>query len=347
MIGTLKAMKLWRRTAGALKDGNSLIAAEDCLTIAVVKATSHDELSMDSGNAEFIYRYVRTSPSSLRPLAGIISSRAGRTRSWAVALKGLMLIHGFFLRKVPAAESIGRLPFDLSGFGVTRSLLSRSCGFNLFVRAYFVFLDQRSILFHDVNLLDEESSVMIQLTIIRKMQNLVDSLMRIKPIAENMSTPLINEAMDNVIIEILEIYGRICVGIAEALPKVHSKTGKPEAKMALKIVTKSIKQGEDLCRYFEFCKDFGIPNTHEIPDFVRIPEADVMVLEKLVHGAPAAVRKEKDEQPKMETSTSMAPEIEEGEERGRGRNPDLIEMDHDEPGNVSATRDEIPDLIRL
>ncbi|XP_010527831.1 PREDICTED: putative clathrin assembly protein At1g14686 [Tarenaya hassleriana] len=319
-------MNLWlRRAAGALKDGNSLIVADDCLKIAVVKAMSHDELSMDSGKAEFIYRCVRTSPWSLRPLTCAISSRVDGTHSWAVALKGLMLVHGFFLDKVPAANSIGRLPFDLSGFGETRSLLTRSSGFNHFVRSYFEFLDQRAILFHDSNLLHrqvEESSVMIQLAIIRNMQDLVDSLMRIKPIAENMRTPLIIDAMDNVITEIVEVYGRICIGMAEALPKVHSKTGKPEAEMALRIVAKSISQAEDLTKYFEFCQEFNVPKAGEIPDFVRIPEADVTVLAKLV-----AARVEKEEQ--LE---------------GRSRENLVGDAEH---GNVSSGRERIPDLISL
>ncbi|KAL1203620.1 putative clathrin assembly protein [Cardamine amara subsp. amara] len=304
-------MKLWKRAA-VFKDGPSQIAADDILTAAVVKATSNDELSIDTESAQFIYRHIRASPSSLRPLISAISYRVNRTRSWAVALKCLMLTHGFFLCKTTVAESIGRLPFDLSSFGEgnSRMMMSRSVGggFHLFVRAYFAFLDRRSILFHDGNRhrYDEESSVMIRLVIIRKMQMIVDSLIRIKPVGENMNIPLINEAMENVISEILEIYGWICRRIAEVLPNVHSKVEKQEADMALKIVAKSMSQGKQLVKYFEFCRDLGVSNAQEIPSFVRIPEADVIHLDELL---------------RTETDSS---------EQRTTRLCDLITLDHDE-----------------
>lgn len=343
-------MKLWKRAAVAIKDGPSLIAADDILTAAVVKATSHDELSIDTESAQFIYRHVLASPSSLKPLISAISSRVKRTRSWAVALKGLMLMHGFFLCKTTVAESIGRLPFDLSGFGVGNSrIMNRSTGgFNLFVRAYFAFLDRRSILFHDGNRhrYNEESSVLIRLVIIRKMQVIVDSLIRIKPIGENMKIPLINEAMENVISEILEIYGWICRRIAEVLPNVHSKIGKTEADLAVKIVAKSMKQGEELVKYFEFCKDLGVSNAQEIPTFVRIPEADALHLDELV-------RREVKEERREATDTDSGEagvEIVEEEDRETKREvilSDLLTLDQSEeaPASPPHTVVDIPDLI--
>ncbi|ESQ35339.1 hypothetical protein EUTSA_v10008121mg [Eutrema salsugineum] len=341
-------MKLWKRAAVALKDGSSLIAAaDDILTAAVVKATSHDEFTIDTENALFIYRHVRANPTSLRPLIQAISSRVKRTRSWAVALKGLMLMHGFFLCKTTAAESIGRLPFDLSAFGEGSSRMSRSGGFNLFVRAYFAFLDRRSILFHgggNRHRYDEESSVMIRLVIIRKMQIIVDSLIRIKPIGENMKIPLINEAMENVISEILEIYGWICRRIGEVLPSVHSKSGKHQAGMALKIVAKSISQGEELYKYFEFCRDLGVSNAQEMPNFVRIPEADVMHLDELVRTEEATT-----ETDSCEDSSEMIKDVEEeeDEEEEGEESYDLITLDQNDYSAAPPPIVDIPDLISL
>ncbi|KFK43717.1 hypothetical protein AALP_AA1G163800 [Arabis alpina] len=336
-------MKIWKLASVAMKDGPSLIAADDILTAAVVKATSHDELSIDTESALFIYRNVRSNSSSLKPLVSAISSRVKRTRSWAVALKGLMLMHGFFLCKTTAAESIGRLPFDLSDFGEGNSRMSKSGGFNLFVRAYFAFLDRRSILFHDGNRhrYDEESSVMIRLVIIRKMQVIVDSLIRIKPIGEIMKMDLINEAMENVISEILEIYGWICRRIAEVLPNVHSKIGKTQADLALKIVTKSVSQGEELKKYFEFCRDLGVSNAKDIPDFVRIPEADVIHLDQLV-------RTEETENHQGEATETEIDLCEEEERETKSEFVcDLITLDDDDQEQPvsSPPKVDIPDLI--
>ncbi|WZY97797.1 hypothetical protein YC2023_070126 [Brassica napus] len=356
-------MNIWKRASVALKDGTSLIAADDLLKAAVVKATNHDEYSIDPENALFIYRQVRATPASLKPLIGAISSRVTRTRSWVVALKGLMLMHGFFLSKTTAAESIGRLPFDLSAFGRegnSRTTSSRSGGFNLFVRAYFAFLDRRSILFHDGNRhrYDEESSVMIRLVIIRKMQVIIDSLIRIKPIGESVRIPVINEAMENVISEILEIYGWICRRIAEVLPNVNSKSGKRQADVALKIVAKSMTQGEELVKYFVFCRDLGVANAQEIPNFVRIPVDDVIHLHEIVwtdKEEEQGGEEETDEGENGEERTKGLEEGEEEEEMERELIPeidDLIKLDDDEakeddePSTAPPVVN-VPDLISL
>ncbi|KAJ0257010.1 putative clathrin assembly protein [Hirschfeldia incana] len=361
-------MNIWKRASVALKDGTSLIAADDLLKAAVVKATNHDEYSIDPENALFIYRHVRATPASLKPLISAISTRVTRTRSWVVALKGLMLMHGFFLSKTTAAESIGRLPFDLSAFGREgNSRTSKSGGFNLFVRAYFAFLDRRSILFHDGNRhrYDEESSVMIRLVIIRKMQVIIDSLVRIKPIGESVRIPVINEAMENVISEILEVYGWICRRIAEVLPNVNSKSGKRQADLALKIVAKSMTQGEELVKYFVFCRDLGISNAQEIPDFVRIPVDDVIHLHEIVWTDKEEKKGEAEEEEtdECEDSEERTKCVEEGEEEEEEMEreliteiDDLIKLDDEEKENEKEEVEEpspalpvvdVPDLISL
>ncbi|CAH8353825.1 unnamed protein product [Eruca vesicaria subsp. sativa] len=356
-------MNIWKRASVALKDGTSLIAADDLLKTAVVKATNHDEFSIDPENALFIYRHVRTTPASLKPLISAISSRVTRTRSWVVALKGLMLMHGFFLSKTTAAESIGRLPFDLSAFG-REGKGRNSRGFNLFVRAYFAFLDRRSILFHDGNRhrYDEESSVMIRLVIIRKMQVIIDSLVRIKPVGESVRIPVVNEAMENVINEILEVYGWICRRIAEVLPNVNSKSGKRQADMALKIVAKSMTQGEELVKYFVFCRDLGVANAQEIPDFVRIPVDDVIHLHEIVwtdkEEKGGGEAEERDECENSEERRKCVEEDEEMERELITEIDDLIKLDDEEEEKEKEMEEEderltappvvdIPDLISL
>ncbi|EOA25942.1 hypothetical protein CARUB_v10019324mg [Capsella rubella] len=280
-----RKMKLWRRATGAIKDKLSLITAEEGnFTVAVIKATSHNDLSMDSENVQFIYRFIQSNPSSFKPIIRAISLRVERTRNWTVALKCLMLLHGLFLSGIKAADSIGRLPFDLSGFGKRKSRFSRTGRFNVFVRAYFLFLDERSILFFNKN--------MTRLDIIVKLQRIVDSLMRIKPICGE--TPLVIEAMEYVISEVFEINSHICRGFAGFLSDVQSNNrdiSSAEAELAMKIVAKSLSQREELFKYFELCRDFGVTNAQEISNFVRITESQVILLDKLLHIAPELDRK--------------------------------------------------------
>ncbi|KAG7563275.1 AP180 N-terminal homology (ANTH) domain protein [Arabidopsis suecica] len=277
-------MKLWRRAAGAIKDKLSLITATDeKFTAAIIKATRHNDLSMNIENVQFIYRYIQSNPSSFKPIIRAVSLRVERTRNWTVALKCLMLLHGLFFSGTMAVDSIGRLPFDLSDFGKRKSRFSRTGRFNIFVRAYFSFLDERSILFYNKN--------MIRLEIIVKMQRIVDSLMRIKPIGK---TPLVIEAMEYVISEVVVINGHICRGFASFLSNVQSnmlEISSAEAELAMKIVAKSLSQREQLFKYFEFCRDFGVTNAQEISSFVRITESQVIVLDKLLHIAPELDRK--------------------------------------------------------
>ncbi|ESQ34190.1 hypothetical protein EUTSA_v10009826mg [Eutrema salsugineum] len=290
-------MKLWKRASGALKDRKSLFSISFSrktsfrnpdLDSAIIHATSHDDSTVDYHNAHRVYKWIRSSPANLKPLVYALSSRVNRTRSWIVALKALMLVHGVLCCKVTSLQEIRRLPFDLSDFSDGHSRPSKTWGFNAFIRAYFSFLDQYSFFLSDQirrrHKKPQVDSVNQELERIQKLQSLLHMLLQIRPMADNMKKTLILEAMDCVVIEIFDVYGRICSAIANLLIKIHPAAGKAEAVMALKIVKKATSQGEDLALYFEFCKEFGVSNAHEIPKFVGIPEEDIEAIEKVISG---------------------------------------------------------------
>ncbi|XVF02980.1 hypothetical protein REPUB_Repub04eG0221000 [Reevesia pubescens] len=299
-------MTLWKRATGAIKDKNSTVVAKFSkissfrntdLEAAIIKATSHDEYLIDKKNVQIVFSWIRASPISLRPLVWALSKRMEKTRSWVVAIKGLMLMHGVFHCKVPAVQKMGRLPFDLSGFTDGHSSSSKTSGFNGFIREYFAFLDQRAVVsFYQGNnkTAEVEGSLMAQqLLKLQKWQSLLDLLLQIRPRAENMKVRLIIEAMDCVIIEIFDVYSRLCSEIAKVLLKIYS-AGKLEAAMALKILQKATKQGEELSLFFEFCKEYGVLNASEIPTVTQIPEEDVRELERIINGVSDKTYKDKD-----------------------------------------------------
>ncbi|KFK44537.1 hypothetical protein AALP_AA1G269700 [Arabis alpina] len=307
-------MKLWKRASGALKDRKSLFSIgfsrktsfrNPDLDSAIIHATSHDDSSVDYHNAHRVYKWIRSSPANIKPLVHTLSCRVTRTRSWIVALKALMLVHGVLCCKVTSLQEIRRLPFDLSDFSDGHSRPSKTWGFNAFIRAYFSFLDQYSFFLSDQirgrHKKPQVDSVNLELERIEKLQSLLHMLLQIRPMADNMKKTLILEAMDCVVIEIFDIYGRICSAIANLLIKIHPAAGKAEAVMALKIVKKATSQGEDLALYFEFCKEFGVSNAHEIPIFVRIPEEDIQAIEKVINGVEEKEEiKEKEEEVEQE-----------------------------------------------
>ncbi|OVA03242.1 AP180 N-terminal homology (ANTH) domain [Macleaya cordata] len=289
-------MKVLKKASAVLKDKNSIFLAKLAkktayrnpdLETAIIKATSHDESKIDYKNAQRVFTWVRTSPTSLKPLIWSLSTRMNKTRSWVVALKGLMLMHGIFCCKVPAFKKIGRLPFDQSNFHDGHSKSPRIWALSAFVRSYFAFLDTRSAL--DSHQADEEQrkrrpireGPMVQvLEELSKSQHLLDMLIQIRPDGINCYT-LILEAMDCIIVEIFDVYSRICSGIAGILVGVLGAS-QLEAKMALRILKKAASQGEELSSYFEFCKDIGVLNASEFPRVEQIPEEDIRDLERII-----------------------------------------------------------------
>ncbi|KAE8719626.1 putative Homeobox protein 32 [Hibiscus syriacus] len=298
-------MKLWKKAVGAIKDKNSIVVIyisrrhsfrSPDLEAAIIKATDHDECHIDKRNAQVVFSWIQTSPVSLLPITWALSRRMEKTRSWVVAIKGLMLMHGIFYCKVPVVEMMPRLPFDLSSFSDGHSKPDKSWGFNSIIREYFTFLDQKaSILFEqdNSNSKGDRSLMVQQLLRLQTWQSLLDSLLQIKPRAKNMKVRLILEAMDCVIVEIFDVYGIICRDIAKVLLKIYS-ISKQEAALALKVLQKATKQGEELSLFFKFCKEYGVSNAGLFPTVTQIPEQEVEELERIIDGASVSDKTLKD-----------------------------------------------------
>ncbi|KAK8491580.1 hypothetical protein V6N13_110204 [Hibiscus sabdariffa] len=287
-------MGLWNRVSGAIKDKNSVVLANlsgkssfrnPVLETAIINATSHDDCRFDKRNAQTVFSWIRSSPISLLPLDWALSRRMEKTRSWVVAIKGLMLMHGAFNCKEPAVQNMGRLPFDLSTFSDEHLGPSQAWGFNAFIREYYAFLDQRALISseNDNRKTDISSFMSQQLSKVRKWQSLLDTLLQVKPRAENMKVGLILEAMDCIIVEIYDVYSRVRTEISKVLLNLQS-IKKTEAAMALKILRKATVQSEELASFYEFCKGFGVLNAGEIPAATQIPEEKVEELQRIING---------------------------------------------------------------
>ncbi|XP_057962280.1 putative clathrin assembly protein At1g25240 [Malania oleifera] len=293
-------MNLWKKASGALKDRNSILAASIArrtsyrnpdLEAAIIKATSHDEFSLDYKNFQRVFAWLRTSPVYVKPLIWGLSRRMLKTRSWVVALKGLILMHGVFCCNLPAVHTIGRLPFDMSNFMDKHTKPGKRWIYSAFIRLYFTFLDQRAVfmcmeskgeVMKESKSKTEERSIGQELVKLQKLQTLLDMLLLIKPLSKTMHrSTLILEAMDCVVIEIFDIYSAICDGIARVLLRIYA-AGKFEASMALKVLKKATKQGQGLAAYFEFCRDIGVLNASELPKVEHIPDEDIHDLERVI-----------------------------------------------------------------
>jgi hypothetical protein len=316
------ARQWWRRATAAVKDRRSLylrrvaalrprpasgVAAAVLwspeLEAAVIRATSHDERSVDYGNAARVFALARASPVSVQPLMWALARRAGRTRCWAVALKALMLAHGLLLRPdlAPRSVRLGRIPFDLADFRDRSSPPSKSSGFSAFVRAYFRFLDTRSLFIAqdldavaDTGETDGEDARLDHVT---KQQHLLHLLLQIRPYGDGMELGLIFEAMDCVVIEIFEVYSEICTGIARFLVAVLGSapmTPRPRpgetlaaarrrrAVQGMRVLKNAAEQSAQLSSYFELCQSLGVLNAAEFPAVERVADDDIRDLEKII-----------------------------------------------------------------
>ncbi|KAK7273959.1 hypothetical protein RIF29_15027 [Crotalaria pallida] len=295
-------MRLWKRAAGALKDRCSIWVARfaprgPCrnpdLETVIIKATSHDEQCMDYKNIQRVFRWLRTSPLYLKPILYTLSMRMEKTHSWVVALKGLMLIHGIFCFDIPIVQKMGRLPFDLSQFSDGNISLDKAWGFNTFVRAYFTYLDHRSIfmsikakkLIKNRTEKETEETLMEELQNLEKMQGLIDMLLQIKPWHQHMNVVLILEAMDCIMDDIFEMYETFCRDIDRVLLKIFDIGGKVEAGIALRVVEKAEMQGDKVSLYYDFGKDIGVVKFSECPKILRIPEKDIHELQRIINGS--------------------------------------------------------------
>ncbi|XP_047155285.1 putative clathrin assembly protein At1g25240 [Vigna umbellata] len=295
-------MRVWERAAGAIKDKNSIWVAKFArksefhnpdLEAVVIKATSHDDQYIDSKNVQKVFHWLRTSPSYLKPIVWSLSMRMQKTRSWVVALKGLMLIHGIFCCDIQMVQRMGRLPFDLSNFSDAHLSTEKAWDFNDFIRAYFAYLDQRSAfvssevkkLKKNKKEMEVEETLMEELEGLQKLQGLVDMLLQIRPRNENMNVGLVLEAMDCVIVEVFGVYSKFCNKIAKVLLRIYEMGGRMEASIGLKVLQKASIQREELSSFLEFCKDIGVLNASQCPQIERISQEDIQDLEKIINGA--------------------------------------------------------------
>ncbi|RZS17930.1 hypothetical protein BHM03_00050141 [Ensete ventricosum] len=284
------------RVVGGARHRHHLHRRSPEVEAAVIRATSHDDRSVDYKSAGRVFTWARGAPSSLLPpLMWSVAHRASRTRSWIVALKCLLLAHGLLLCSddAPPSAHVGRLPFDLSDF---RGRSSASPGFSAFVRAYYRFVDRRSFFSALTGPPSQAASGAgdqdDDLEQLERLQVLLDLLMQIRPYADGMEVSLVLEAMDCVVIEIFEVYSSICSGIAHFLVGIlgpdqygaMTEARRRRGRVGMRILRRAVAQNSQLSSYFDLCRALGVLNATELPPVEGIPEKDMDDLERLVLG---------------------------------------------------------------
>ncbi|KAJ4810817.1 ENTH/ANTH/VHS superfamily protein [Rhynchospora pubera] len=144
-----------RKALGAVKDqtsislakvGGSSMASE--LDVAIVKATRHDEFPAEERYVREILSLTRYSRLQISNCVASISRRLGKTNSWSVALKALILVHRLlnegessFEQEVFFATRCGTRMLNMSDF--RDKSRSDAWDFSAFVRTYAIYIDER------------------------------------------------------------------------------------------------------------------------------------------------------------------------------------------------------------
>ncbi|KAI3453201.1 hypothetical protein Pfo_009864 [Paulownia fortunei] len=288
------------------------------INLIIVKATSPDDLPLPNKYVHELLKIFSISPSSYRAFALSFTRRFGKTRSWRVALKCLLLLHRL-LRSLPHDS-----PFRAELLWTrTNGLLSlypcnfRDCSssasedYTAFIRSYARLLDEAlhcismemieeqqipcldtgSFVSNKVEhqVPDEENSpprmkeLGTMIEILPQLQSLIDRVIDCWPAGAAARSFLVQSAMKHVIRDSFSCYTtfrREIVMVLENLIQLPYRS----CVAAFGIYKKASLQADQLSEFHEWCKSMGYCGSYEYPFIDRIPDIQIRALETFLNG---------------------------------------------------------------
>ncbi|RWV85249.1 hypothetical protein GW17_00052971 [Ensete ventricosum] len=300
---------VFRQAIGAIKDQTSISLAKfstnsSNLEVAILKATSHDEVPIDERHLADVLLLSASSPSSAATCLQILSRRISRTSNWVVALKSLVVVFRllcnggsqFIHEALAAGDSSPRL-LDLSAFR-DHSAASSPWDYSAFVRTFAVYLDARleSALLGKLSNLgrrpvmpaDVFANMRSPLILghIEHWQRLLDRAVGTRPTGPAKTNRLVQIALYLVVCETFSLYRDISNGLSMLLDNFFHL--QPESRLrTLRACMKARKQFEELDSLYDLCKKMGVGRMSEYPSVQKISGSLLKALEDfLENGAP-------------------------------------------------------------
>ncbi|KAL2233252.1 putative clathrin assembly protein At2g25430 [Sesamum indicum] len=288
------------------------------IDLIIVKATSPDDFPLPNKYVHEFLKIFSISPSSYRAFALSFSRRFGKTRSWRVAIKCLLLLHRL-LRALPddspfrvelvRARADGLLSLYPSNFRDFSS--SASEDYTSFIRSYARLLDEAldciameaiqdertpyldidSIVSDKVEnqLLDEEKLPLEMqdlgrmIEVLPQLQTLIDRAIDCWPVGVAATSFLVQSAMKHITRDSFSFYTtfrREIVVVLENLIQLPYRS----CVAAFGIYKKAAFQADQLCEFYSQCKNMGYCGSYEYPLIDRIPEIQIQALETFLNG---------------------------------------------------------------
>ncbi|RWR91502.1 putative clathrin assembly protein [Cinnamomum micranthum f. kanehirae] len=288
-MGTLQSLK---KAYGALKDSTTVGLAKvnsefKELDIAIVKATNHSQTPPKE-------RYVRkifTATSVVCPRADVayciqaLAKRLGKTRSWMVALKTLIVIHRTLREGDPTFRE------ELINYSRRAHILRISS-----------FKDDSSILAWDCSSWAERlkksapgatkghsrTSELGSHDLLEQLPSLQQLLFRLigcRPEGASFYNDLIQYALTLVLKESFKLYCAINDGIINLVDLFYDMS-RYDALKAFNIYKRAGQQAEGLTEFYEFCKGLDLARNFQFPTLRQPPPSFLATMEEYIKEAP-------------------------------------------------------------
>ncbi|KAE8687362.1 hypothetical protein F3Y22_tig00111022pilonHSYRG00582 [Hibiscus syriacus] len=260
--------------------------------LILVKATAPTDLPLADKYVHQLQKIFAVSPPCCRAFSHSFARRFGKTRSWRVALKCLLLLHRL-LRSLPEDS-----PFR------TELLINRSNGsislypcrfqdvsssnpgsFTMFIRSYAHLLDEVSNEdnHHSGMSDDKTEEIGTVLEVLRRIQSLIDRVIDCRPTGIAARSFLIQTAMKYIIRDSFVCYTVFRKDIVLVLENLFQMPYR-RCISAFGIYKKAALQGNQLWEFYQWCKLMGVCGSYEYPFVDRIPLIQIHALETFIKG---------------------------------------------------------------
>ncbi|XP_008786734.2 clathrin coat assembly protein AP180 [Phoenix dactylifera] len=292
-----------RRAIGAVKDQTSIGLARvssrangsSNLEVAILKATSHDEVPVDDRHVTEVLLLTKSSPLAAAACVQALSRRLARTSTWVVALKSLILAFRAlrdagpdFSREALSVAPRHRRLLDLSTF-----CDDSSWDFTAFVRTYALYLDARldSALLGKLGNLQRRRGASANriagmklpliLDRIGHWQRLLDRAVATRPTGPARTNRLVQISLYAVVRESFDLYRDISDALSLLLDNFFHLEY-PACRETFRACTKASKQFEELDSFYSICKKVGIGRLSEYPSVHMISKPLLKTLEEFL-----------------------------------------------------------------
>lgn len=240
------------------------------IEVAVVRATGHDNVSIEDKHIHEILFLASNLPGSIPFLAERISRRLGKTRDCVVALKTLLLIHRllrggnrYFEQQLRCAHVSGHLQISFHCF-----LRNSSDPSFCFLNNYAAYLEERiGWVINQAGKLEpvisqgdqlefrcyDEKSVDMVFRKLPKCQVFIDRVLDCSPFDILPSDNLAQAAMSNILKESFQVYKKFCECVA-ALVNMFFDLTRPARALACQILKRASQQSQELQDLYKNCK---------------------------------------------------------------------------------------------